>query len=110
MTIRMNTTYNSSHWSYAYSPYMVRSGDDGIEHELPAFEVFDGNGNKVFDTNEDSSAEVQETNAKLGAAAPELLVACRWALTDLEGLAPEDDSHPAHATITELRRVIEATS
>jgi hypothetical protein len=79
MTVRMQTTVNPSPWSYGYSPYMVRSGDNDIERELPAFEVFDGEGNKVFDTNEDSSAEVQEANARLGAAAPELLLACRWA-------------------------------
>jgi hypothetical protein len=110
MTIHMSTNINLSSWGYEYNPYFVRSGDDGVEHELPAFEVFDCDGNKVFDTNEDSSAEVQEANARLGAAAPELLMVCRCALADLEGLAPDDDSNPAHTTITEVRRVIAAAS
>jgi hypothetical protein len=27
-------------WSYEYSPYRSRRGEDGIESELPAFEIF----------------------------------------------------------------------
>ena len=55
-------------WSYGYNPYMVRSGA-----EIPAFEIFDANCDKVFDTNEDTPCELQEANARLAAAAPRLL-------------------------------------
>ena len=45
-------------WSYQYSPYTVRDpGTDATStfgDELPAFEVFDADGNKVFDSNEDT--------------------------------------------------------
>ncbi len=66
-------------WAYEYSPYAVaRDGDPA--YELPAFEVFDHDGNKVFDTNEDDPAGRQEANARLGAAAPELLEALDYLL------------------------------
>lgn len=54
-------------WAFEYSPYTLRDGG-----ELPAFEVFDDHGNKVFDTNEDSPPAQQEANARLAAAAPAL--------------------------------------
>ena len=46
--------YSPAPWSFEYSPYRSRRGEDGIESELPAFEVFDADCNKVFDTNEDT--------------------------------------------------------
>jgi hypothetical protein len=78
-------------WSYEFSPYTVRKGTcpAGEETELPAFEVFDAEGDKVFDTNEDTPCERQEANARLGAAAPRLLAAL---ITCVNLLADYDDS------------------
>ena len=45
-------------------------------------------------------------NARLIAAAPELLDACRCALADLEGLELDSDDCPAALTIKELRAAI----
>ncbi|WP_161602318.1 hypothetical protein [Tautonia marina] len=59
-------------------------GDD-----IPAFEIFDAEGNKVFDTNEDTPGELQEANARLGSAAPKLLKAL---VRCAELLADHDDS------------------
>ncbi len=59
-------------WSFEYSPYTLQDGS-----ELPAYEVFDDHGNKVFDTNEDTPTTLQEANAMLGAAAPALWFALR---------------------------------
>ena len=74
-----------------------RQGDDGIESELAAFEVFDADCNKIFDTNEDSPCELQEENAKLAAAAPTLLaslIACANLLADYdESDGPEGEAY-----------------
>ena len=65
--------------------------------EIPAFEVFDHDGNKVFDTNEDTPCELQEANARLGSAAPRLLaslVTCANLLADYdESDGPEGDAY-----------------
>jgi hypothetical protein len=64
----------------------VQRGDEpGVE--LPAFEIFDADGNKLFDTNEDMPSEVQEANARLAASAPELLAIldrCAMLLADYD--------------------------
>jgi len=70
MTI--TTTQSPTPWSYEYNPYTLQRGDASPE-ELPAFEIFDADGNKLFDTNEDMPSEVQEANARLASSAPELL-------------------------------------
>jgi hypothetical protein len=62
-------------WSYLYSPYRLRHEPFGVESELAAFEVFDADCNKVFDTNEDTDPDLQEANARLASAAPRLLAA-----------------------------------
>ena len=86
-------------WAYEYSPYNVRSGNSplGVEVEIPAYEVFDDDGNKVFDTNEDTPGELQEANARLGAAAPRLLAAlvtCAKLLADYdEAGGPEGEAY-----------------
>ena len=67
--------YSPAPWSYEYSPYSSRRGEDGIESELPAFEIFDADCNKVFDTNEDTPCDLQEANARLASTAPRLLAA-----------------------------------
>ena len=82
-----DTGYSPSPWSYHYSPYLSRRGEDGIDSELPAFEIFDADCNKIFDTNEDTPCELQEANARLGAAAPRLLaslVNCANLLADFD--------------------------
>ena len=54
-------------WTYTYAPYTTQDGK-----ELPAFEIH-GEGEKVCDTVEDQPIEAQEGNARLIAAAPDLL-------------------------------------
>jgi hypothetical protein len=105
----MTTTtpkYSPAPWSYEYSPYRSRRGEDGIESELPAFEVFDADCNKVFDTNEDTPCDLQEANARMGAAAPRLLaslIACANLLADYDESDGEEGEayREAIAAITE---------
>jgi hypothetical protein len=95
-------------WSYEYSPYRSRRGEHGSESELPAFEIFDADGNKVFDTNEDSPGEIQEANARMGATAPRLLAAlvtCANLLADYD----ESDGPEGEAYREALAAVTEAT-
>ncbi len=69
-------------WSFEYSPYRLQNGV-----ELPAYEVLDANGEKIFDTNELTLTERQEANARLAAAAPLLFAAlteCVRLLADFE--------------------------
>lgn len=72
-------TYSPAPWLYEYSPYTLRatgSGEAGtVGDQLPAFEICDAEGNKLFDTNEDMPSEIQEANARLATAAPVLLAA-----------------------------------
>ena len=70
MTI--TTTHSPTPWTYEYNPYTVQRGDAAAE-ELPAFEIFDAEQNKIFDTNEDMPCEIQEANARLASAAPAML-------------------------------------
>ena len=72
MTI--TTTLSPTPWTYEYNPYTLQRGDDAAA-ELPAFEIFDAEQNKIFDTNEDMPSEIQEANARLASCAPELLAA-----------------------------------
>jgi hypothetical protein len=75
-------------WSYEYSPYRRQDG-----REIPAFEVYDAHGDKVFDTNEDTPCELQEQNARLAAAAPSLRLALSESvrlLADFEGADGEE--------------------
>ena len=92
-------SHSPAPWSYEYSPYTVRSDNSplGVETELPAYEVFDDDGNKVFDTNEDTPSELQEANARLGSTAPRLLAAlvtCANLLADYdESDGPEGEAY-----------------
>lgn len=54
--------------TYEYSPYTSQTGE-----EIPAFEIFNEEGEKVADTNENMTTEQQETHARLFAASPEML-------------------------------------
>jgi hypothetical protein len=95
-------------WSYEYSPYRIRQGEDGIESELPAFEIFDADCNKIFDTNEDTPCELQEANARIAAAAPRLLaslVTCANLLADYD----ESDGPEGEAYREALAAIMEAT-
>jgi len=86
-------THSPGPWSYEYSPYRSRRGDDGIESELAAFEIFDAESNKIFDTNEDTDAELQEANARLGSTAPRMLAAlivCADLLADYDEAEGEE--------------------
>ena len=76
------TTHSPTPWSYEYNPYTLQRGDAAGE-ELPAFEVFDAEQNKIFDTNEDMPSEIQEANARLASAAPAMLEALRLAQSAL---------------------------
>ncbi len=73
------TRHSPAPWSYDYSPYTLRvpgnDDTDPVGAEIPAFEVCDAEGNKVFDTNEDTPCELQEANARLASAAPAMLEA-----------------------------------
>jgi hypothetical protein len=80
-------------WSYEYNPYRVTREPGGIETELAAFEVFDADGNKVLDTNEDTPCELQEANARLASTAPRLLAAltvCADLLADYDAAEGEE--------------------
>jgi hypothetical protein len=89
----MTARHSPAPWSYEYSPYRFHRGEDGIESELPAFEVFDADCNKVFDTNEDSPCELQEANACMASTAPRLLTAlvvCADLLADYDDAEGEE--------------------
>ena len=87
------TNHSPAPWSYEYSPYRVQQQPGGIETELAAFEVFDAEGEKVFDTNEDTDANLQEADARLGSSAPRLLAAlisCANLLADYDDAEGEE--------------------
>jgi hypothetical protein len=75
-------------WTCEYSPYHTTDG-----REVPAFEVFDADGNKLFDTNEDLPADTQEPAAQLACAAPAL----RDALAECLRLLADHDESPGEA-------------
>jgi hypothetical protein len=95
-------------WSYDYSPYRFSQEPDGVESEIPAYEIFDADGNKVFDTNEDTRSELQEANACMAASAPRLLaslVVCANLLADFD----ESDGPEGEAYREALAAISEAT-
>jgi hypothetical protein len=66
---------------------VARVASNSADTEIPAFEIFDADGNKIFDTNEDSPQGLQEANARLAVAAPELLLSlieCARLLADYD--------------------------
>lgn len=88
-------SYSPAPWSYGYSPYTVGSESSplGVGAEIPAYEIFDAEGNKVFDTNEDTDAELQEANARLASTSPRLLAAlieCAMLLADYDEAEGEE--------------------
>lgn len=101
MTSNPRSKFSPAPWAYEYNPYTAQDGSD-----IPAFEVFDHDGNRVFMTEEDQPAELQEANARLGSAAPRLLaslMACARLLADYdESEGEEGDAYrEAMAAIAE---------
>jgi hypothetical protein len=97
-------------WSYAYNPYTVTSEHSplGVGAEIPAYEILDADANKVFDTNEDTPADLQEANARMGAAAPRLVMAiveCARLLADYD----ESDGEEGDAYREAVAAITEAT-
>ena len=77
--------------------------------ELPAFEIFDAEQNKIFDTNEDMPADIQEANARLASCAPTLLAAlnrCAILLADYD----EHDGEEGDAYRDAIAAITEATT
>ena len=96
------TEHSPAPWAYDYSPYRGNNG------EIPAFEIVDADCNKIFDTNEDTPAELQEANARLGSTAPRLLAAlivCADLLADYD----EAEGEEGDAYREALAAIAEAT-
>ncbi len=103
-------THSPAPWGYEYSPWTVRSEYDprGVGAEIPAYEIFDADGNKVFDSNNDTPGELQEANARLGSTAPRLLAAlivCANLLADYD----EAEGEEGDAYREALAAIAEAT-
>jgi hypothetical protein len=73
-----NAAHMSGPWIHEYNPYTAQDGK-----EIPAFQVHGEE--KVCEINEDRPVEEQEANARLIAAAPELLAVAEFALDHLQG-------------------------
>jgi len=106
----MTAKHSPAPWSYEYNPYTVGSEHHprGADAEIPAYEIFDADANKIFDTNEDTPDELQEANARMGAAAPRLLAAlvtCANLLADYD----ESDGPEGEAYREALVAITEAT-
>lgn len=109
----MSTSQHSpAPWSYGYSPYTVRTpgthGTKNVGDDIPAYEIFDADGNKVFDSNEDTPADLQEANAYLASAAPRLLaslITCAKLLADYD----ESNGEEGQAYREALAAIAEAT-
>jgi hypothetical protein len=102
--------YSPAPWGYEYSPWTVRSEYDprDVGTEIPAYEIFDAEGNKLFDTNNDTPGELQEANACLASAAPRLLAAllvCADLLADYD----EAEGEEGDAYREALAAIAEAT-
>jgi hypothetical protein len=76
-------------WTNDYSPYTAQDGN-----EIPAYEVFDENGEKILDTNENLPAARQEEIAQLASITPVLVTAAQhvidcWEKGDLAAAVRE---------------------
>ncbi|MFL5241542.1 MAG: hypothetical protein ACJ8FY_05495 [Gemmataceae bacterium] len=103
-------SHSPAPWGYEYSSWTIRSEHDtrGVGAEIPAYEIFDANGDKVFDTNETTPADLQEANACLATAAPRLLaslITCATLLADFD----ESDGEEGEAYREALAAIAEAT-
>jgi hypothetical protein len=70
-------------WSYEYLPYTL-TNENGVESDLPNFRIFpdDEPERYVAETNEHLPGDLQESHARLIAAAPHLLGAVRTIAAD----------------------------
>lgn len=82
----MTTKYSPAPWTYDFNPYSLHREDDShiAAVEIPAYEINDAEGTKIFDTNEDLPDDLQNANARLATAAPDLLAACQLVVTRWE--------------------------
>jgi hypothetical protein len=108
----MINRHSPAPWGYQYNPYILQAtgndASDTVGREIPAFEIFDAEGNRIFNTNEDMPEEIQEANACLATAAPKLLDALRLAQRALN-TAPrfrvgDTDSYQIAAEVDEVLR------
>jgi hypothetical protein len=102
--------YSPAPWSYEYSPYTIQSERHplGVGAEIPAYDIFDADCNKIFDTNEDTPDELQEANARMASAAPRLLASlgtCANLLADYD----ESDGQEGEAYREAIAAITEAT-
>jgi hypothetical protein len=101
---REATLHKDGPWTF--HPYAASSGQAGF------VEAYDLTGICELQTEDPDDYSIQElANGRLIAAAPNLYLAARCALADLEGLMPDQDpsgdrEHPAWKTIEELRKAI----
>lgn len=85
----LGLSHSPAPWTYGYNPYTVQSEASPLRvgAEIPAYEIVDADGNRLFNTDEDSPAEVQRANAALASTAPRLLAAlieCARLLADYD--------------------------
>jgi hypothetical protein len=107
-TMTSTTTHSPAPWTYGYNPYTLQQAG-AEDRELPAFEIFDVEQNKIFDTNEDMPSEIQEANARLASAAPKLLAAlitCANLLADYD----EQDGEKGDAYRDAIAAITAATT
>ena len=96
------TNHSPSPWAYDYNPYIAQDG-----REIPAFDVNDADGNKLFDTNEDTPAELQEANARLGSTAPKLLDALTFFFNIMHDYESSVEKGYVQQAMQEARTAIE---
>jgi hypothetical protein len=83
--------YEPDSWSYQYAPF---HSADAKRTEIPAFEIFGDDGEKIADTNESLPRQEQEQHAKLIAAAPKLV-------QQVEDFIELITAHQVHGEVTE---------
>lgn len=94
--------------NYAPGPWVVQGIEVLANHAGESVRVATVHGDHESNWNGSRKIAAIRANARLIAAAPELLDACRCALADLEGIAGDlPGDHPAYLTIKELRAAIE---
>jgi hypothetical protein len=86
-------------WSYDYNPY--RTNDD---REIPCFEIVDSEGRRVATTDEDTTEELQEADAKLLSSAPELRGALQNIVNGIESNAIRVETAQDETWANALRR------
>lgn len=101
----MTTQHTAGPWHFSGDSLTHRQFDIYAPTQAPQQHVCTVN-NLSVEKLYQRDADAALANARLIAAAPELLDACRCALADLEGLELDGDDCPAALTIKELRAAI----